>query len=380
MKRGVLIVAYSPWLRSLLTEAIASQPDMAVAAVLPELGRVRETIREYRPDVLLLDLEMPHRDSVVFIEELMLQRPMPVVVAAPLAEKSAYLALRALEVGAADFISSPAEADGAPPEAYVAHVAEVLRGAARARFQPAERRPVHLTVGTPVALPAALAPLPAAAVAGRIVVVGASTGGAEALRAFVSALPPNFPPVVVAQPMPALFSRAFARRLDSLGGVSVRVAAEGEPLLSRHVYIIPGDRHLTVERAGSCYVARLSAGSPAGGNRPSVDLLFASAAEAAGEHAVGVILTGSGSDGAAGMAALRRVGAFTIAQRENECLIPDMPREAVACGAVAAIVSLADIPRLISLRLTMGDEAIVPQAAQCDRSFMSDFTEKAVCS
>ncbi|WP_052263288.1 chemotaxis protein CheB [Geobacter pickeringii] len=357
---GVLIAAYSPWLRSLLTETVASQPGLAVTAAFPDLRQVRSALRHQRPDVLLLDMEMPHRDSVVFIEQLMRQRPMSVVVAAPLTEKSAYLTLRALEIGAADFIPVPFPGEEGDLSSYGETVAAAIRGAVRVRLSVAARRRGTRSAGMHGTLPV-LPSLPAAAVAGKIIVVGSAAGGTESLVEFVSGLPSNFPPVVVAQPMPAPFSTVLARRLDHLGTASVREALEGVPLLSRHVYLSSGDRPLAIERCGSCFVARTVGVAPGGGSRSPVNLLFRSAARSAGEDATGVVLAGQGSDGREGVAELRRCGAFTIAQPQDECLAPEMPREAAA-GGVAAVATVDEIPRLIARRLTRGEEAFAAAA------------------
>lgn len=349
---GVLIAAYSPWLRSLLTETVAAQPGLAVTAAVPDLRQVRSALRHQRPDVLLLDMEMPHRDSVVFIEHLMRQRPMSVVVAAPMTEKSAYLTLRALEIGAADFIPVPFPGEEWDFSSYGERVAAAIRGAARVRLSVAARRRGPHSAGVH-GVPPTLPPLPAAAMAGKVIVVGSAAGGTEALVEFVAGLPSNFPPVVVVQPLTAPFSAVLARRLDHLGTATVREAFEGAPLLSRHVYLSSGERHLAIERCGSCFVARTAGAAPGGG---AVDILFRSAARSAAEDAIGVILAGQGSDGREGLAELRRCGAFTIAQPEDECLAPDMPREAAAGGGVAAVATVDEIPRLIARRLTRGEE------------------------
>ncbi|GAB1578971.1 chemotaxis response regulator protein-glutamate methylesterase [Bordetella petrii] len=345
-KIRVLCVDDSALVRGLMTEIINSHADMEVVAVAPDPLVARELIKQHNPDVLTLDVEMPRMDGLDFLEKLMRLRPMPVVMVSSLTERGGETTLRALELGAIDFVTKPKLGIRHGLLEYAELIADKIRAAARARLRP----------------PAAVAPAPPRrlqrpfASSEKLVIVGASTGGTEAIREVLYPLPPDSPAILITQHMPAGFTRSFAQRLDALCAVTVREASHGERVLPGHVYLAPGgDTHMRLGRSGANYIIELEASEPVNRHRPSVDVLFRSAAEAAGANAIGVILTGMGKDGAAGLLAMRQAGAHTLAQDEASCVVFGMPREAIAVGAAAEIVPLAAMSERILARL--GDRA-----------------------
>ena len=332
----VLIVDDSALIRSVLREIVASQPDMAVVGVAPDPLVAREMIRERNPDVLTLDVEMPKMDGLDFLERLMRLRPMPVVMVSSLTERGSETTLRALELGAVDFVAKPKLAIESGMRDYASLIADKLRSAARAKVQARSRAP---SAAGP--LPALRDPLSSSE---KLIIVGASTGGTEAIRAFLQQMPSDCPGILIVQHMPEGFTRSFAQRLDALCRISVKEADDGDRVLPGHAYLAPGHSHLLLAKSGANYVTRLDQGPPVNRHRPSVDVLFASAATSAGRNALGVILTGMGKDGAAGMLKMREAGAVNFAQDEASCVVYGMPREAVAVGAVHEIASLDQLP------------------------------------
>ena len=332
----VLVIDDSALMRQLLTGILSSDSEIEVVGTAPDPVVARAKIRELRPDVLTLDVEMPRMDGLQFLEELMQTHPIPIVMVSSLTERGCDVTLRALELGAVDFVSKPkldmarGVADiGAEIIAKVkaASLARARRpaGAARAPAGSRPSKPSHVSFRTTQ----------------RFVAIGASTGGTEALMIVLSALPADAPPVVVVQHMPPAFTRQFAGRLDGRCRVNVSEAKSGDGLVQGHVLIAPGgETHMEVVRSGANYAVRLVAAPPVGHHRPSVDMLFDSCAKAAGANAVGVILTGMGSDGARGMLAMHRTGSVTIAEDESTCVIFGMPKEAIACGAVDHVVPI----------------------------------------
>jgi two-component system chemotaxis response regulator CheB len=330
----VLIVDDSALVRRVLTEIVAREPDMLVVGAAPNPHAAREMIRATNPDVLTLDIEMPQMDGLDFLEKLMRLRPMPVVMVSTLTERGSEATLRALELGAVDFVPKPRLDIAHGIAAYAEEIVGKIRVAAR----------------VPRRRPAPASPAPPAAPLGnqrlsteKLVFIGASTGGTEAVRTFLQALPPDAPGVLVTQHMPPGFTQAFANRLDGLCAVRVREAAQGERVLPGHVYIAPGGRHLRVGRSGANYVALLDDGPPVNRHRPSVEVLFRSAAEVAGRNAFGVMLTGMGKDGAQAMRDMRDAGAYNVAQDEATCVVYGMPKEAAALGAVHQVLPLPAI-------------------------------------
>jgi len=326
----VICVDDSALIRRLMTEIINSQPDLEVVATAPDPLVARELIKQHNPDVLTLDVEMPRMDGLDFLEKLMRLRPMPVVMVSSLTQRGSEVTLRALELGAIDFVGKPALGIRDGMLEYAEQIADKIRAAARARLRPA----------TPAAAPA-VAPLrrPFSSTE-KLIIVGASTGGTEAIRTLLLPMPPDAPAILITQHMPAGFTRSFAQRLDQTCRITVAEGTHGERVLPGHAYIAPGDRHMRLGRSGANYIIELDDGPPVNRHRPSVDVLFDSAAAVAGRNAIGVILTGMGKDGAAGMRHMYDAGARTLAQDEASCVVFGMPREAIAAGGVNEIVPL----------------------------------------
>ncbi|MDI5987270.1 chemotaxis response regulator protein-glutamate methylesterase [Halomonas sp. M4R5S39] len=341
----VLCVDDSALIRDLLSEIINSQPDMEVVAVAPDPIAARDLIKRHDPDVLTLDVEMPRMDGLDFLERLMRLRPMPVLMVSSLTQAGSEVTLRALELGALDFVAKPSLGIRHGMLEYAEEIAEKIRAASRSR----PRQATRCDAPPPVRLEAPLVS------SEKLVIIGASTGGTEAIRRVLEPLPANSPALLITQHMPGGFTRSFAERLDRLCQISVKEAEDGERVLPGHAYIAPGDAHLKLARSGANYVARLDDGPPVNRHRPSVDVLFHSAATQAGRNAIGVLLTGMGKDGAAGLVEMRQAGAPTLAQDEASCVVFGMPREAIALGGAGEVVALDDIaPRLMALVAASG--------------------------
>jgi len=352
-KIKVLCVDDSALIRSLMTEIINGQPDMTVVATAPDPLVARDLIKQHNPDVLTLDVEMPRMDGLDFLEKLMRLRPMPVVMVSSLTERGNEITLRALELGAVDFVTKPKVGIRDGMLDYSEKLADKIRAAARARVRQAA--PAHHA-----ATPAAQGPVGSAPLFNnpllsteKLIIVGASTGGTEAIREVLVPLPPDAPAVLIAQHMPPGFTKSFAQRLNGLCRITVKEAEHGERVLPGHAYIAPGHAHLLLARSGANYIAHLSDDPPVNRHRPSVDVLFRSAAQHAGKNAVGVILTGMGRDGAAGLLEMKKAGAYTLAQDEASCIVFGMPREAIALGAADEITALPEMSRRVMARLSM---------------------------
>jgi len=329
----VLVIDDSALMRQVLTRLLSSDPDLEVVGAAPDPYIARDKIRALAPDVLTLDVEMPRMDGLAFLEQLMRARPMPVVMVSSLTEAGAEVTLRALELGAVDFVAKPRIDVRERIHELGAELIEKVKAAAAARVAP---------VAPPPAPPASAPPRPRPfRTTDTVVAVGASTGGTEALRVLLAALPADAPGVVVVQHMPERFTRAFAERLDRLCTVRVKEAEDGDRVLAGHVLVAPGNFHLRLGRDGALVRARVEGGEPVNRHRPSVDVLFHSAAEVLGPNAIGVIMTGMGNDGAQGLLAMREAGARTIAQDPESCVVFGMPREAIALGAAERVVPLA---------------------------------------
>ena len=342
MKIKVLIIDDSALIRSVLREIVSSQPDMEVVGVAPDPVIARELIRQTNPDVLTLDVEMPKMDGLYFLERLMRLRPMPVVMVSSLTERGSEVTLRALELGAVDFVAKPKMAIQSGMRDYTELIADKIRAAARARVRPRNVSNKAATASQP--LPALSNLLSSSE---KLIIIGASTGGTEAIKEFLIQMPSDCPGILIVQHMPEGFTRSFAQRLDSLCSIAVKEAGHGERVLPGHAYLAPGHSHLSLGKSGANYVTRLDQSDPVNRHRPAVDVLFRSAALYAGKNALGVILTGMGKDGAAGMLEMRQAGAHNFAQDESSCVVFGMPREAIAVGAVHDIASLQMLPRLV---------------------------------
>ncbi|NHZ62707.1 protein-glutamate methylesterase/protein-glutamine glutaminase [Massilia genomosp. 1] len=340
MKIKVLIVDDSALIRSVMSEIISSQPDMEVVGVAPDPLVARELIKQTNPDVLTLDVEMPKMDGLDFLEKLMRLRPMPVVMVSSLTERGSEITMRALELGAVDFVTKPKISIQSGMREYTELISDKIRAASKARIKPRT-----VTAEKPSgALPALRNPLTSSE---KLIIIGASTGGTEAIREFLMQMPSDCPGILIAQHMPEGFTTSFARRLDTLCKISVREAAGDERVLPGHAYIAPGHSHLLLVRSGANYVTRIEQTDPVNRHRPSVDVLFRSAAQAAGKNAVGVILTGMGKDGAAGMLEMKTAGAYNFAQDEASCVVFGMPREAIAMGGTHEVGPLNALPGMV---------------------------------
>jgi two-component system chemotaxis response regulator CheB len=306
-----------------------------------------EKIRALSPDVITLDVEMPRMDGLTFLEKLMRARPVPVLMISSLTEKGCETTLRALELGAVDFVSKPKiDVERGTAELAVEIVSKV-KAAAKSRPRRLTGASTTVAPSTPAA---GLRPL--SRMTHKVIAVGASTGGTEALREFLGELPSDSPAVVIVQHMPAGFTKAFADRLDKLCRVRVAEARDGDPVLPGHVLIAPGDYHMEVRRSGANTKVRVFAGDRVNHHRPSVDVLFQSCAQQLGSNVVGLILTGMGGDGARGMLAMRQAGASTVAQDEATCVVFGMPKEAIALGAVEEVVPLQKAAAAVLRRVT----------------------------
>jgi two-component system chemotaxis response regulator CheB len=352
----VLIVDDSALVRQVLTELLSQAPDIAVVGTAADPYIAREKIKRLKPDVLTLDVEMPRMDGVTFLGNLMRLRPMPVVMVSTLTEQGADVTLRALEYGAVDFVAKPKldVADGL--REYADEIISKVRMAARAHVRPLDRRTGRSPAG---AAEKHSADVIIKAGQGRrhfrttdrIIGIGSSTGGTEALKDVLMDLPMDIAAgIVVSQHIPAAFSGPFAKRVDGTTALTVCEARDGQQILPGHVYIAPGDRHLLVQRDGARYVCRLNDGPPVNRHKPSVDVMIRSLAQNAGPNAIGVMLTGMGDDGAAGMGELKAAGAPIIAQDEKSSVVWGMPGEVVKRGFADDVLALGRIaPRLREL-------------------------------
>jgi two-component system chemotaxis response regulator CheB len=311
---------------------------MELVGVSPDPVLAMDRIRRGAPDVITLDVEMPRMNGLEFLRQLMAVRPLPVIMISSLTRDGAETTVRALELGAVDFFPKPASFDQL--ESGAQEIVEKIRAAAGARVVRHRAGLAAAPVPRPARPPLAQSP-PAGLQ--RVIGIGASTGGVEALRDVLTRLPAHMPAILIAQHMPAGFTETFARRLDSLCQIQVKQADDGEPARPGVAYIAPGGRHLQLLRRGTRYHLRVTDDPPVNRHRPSVDTLFRSIARAAGGHAVGVMLTGMGGDGADAMLEMSRAGAYTIAQDEASCVVFGMPRQAIAAGGVREVMALADV-------------------------------------
>ncbi len=345
-KIKVLIIDDSALIRSILKEVVNSQTDMEAVGAASNPLQAREMIKTLNPDVLTLDVEMPEMDGLTFLEKLMRLRPMPVLMISTLTERGSDAALRALELGAVDFLAKPKLGVAEGMKAYADDITDKIRVAARVRVQ--GRKPAAPVSESLPMLGSRLSSTE------KLIIVGSSTGGTEALKDFLVPMPADAPAILVAQHMPEAFTKSFAERLNGLSKMTVSEGVHNERVLPGHVYIAPGHSHMLVKRSGSNYMIELNQTSPVNHHRPSVEVLFRSAAKCAGANAIGVMLTGMGKDGAVGMLEMRQAGSYNFAQDEASCVVYGMPRAAVEIGATHESVSIHDMARRVLARVMSG--------------------------
>lgn len=343
-KVKVLIVDDSAVVRQTLAEILSSDPYIEVIATASDPLVAAERIREQVPDVITLDIEMPHMDGLTFLQKIMSQHPIPVVICSSLSEKGSASGIRALELGAVDIITKPKMGTKQFFEESRIYICDVVKAASmvnikRNYIKKHEVEP-KLSADVIIAKNTSKAMIQTTE---KVVVVGASTGGTEALRIFLESFPLDSPGIVIVQHMPENFTKAFAKRLDSICRLTVKEAEDGDTVIRGRALIAPGNYHMLLKRSGARYYVEVKEGPLVSRHRPSVDVLFRSASRYAGKNAVGVIMTGMGDDGAKGMLELKEAGAHTIAQDKETCVVFGMPNEAIKLGAVEKIVPLQHI-------------------------------------
>ena len=355
-KTRVVVVDDSALVRGLLAEIINRQSDMVCIGSAADPLAAREMIRSLNPDVITLDVEMPRMDGIDFLQRLMRLRPMPVVMVSTLTERGADVTLRALELGAVDFVAKPkiGIADGL--RQLGEDITDKIRTASKAHVR--KLAPAAVVTAPHGSMPVTATPAKSANVASigrlsteKIIFIGASTGGTEATREVITQLPPDAPAVMITQHMPPGFTKSYAARLNTLARIRVAEAQDGERVLPGHAYIAPGGFHLSVERSGANYIARVRDGEPVNRHKPSVEVLFESAARVVGQNALGVMLTGMGADGARAMKVMRDAGSWNVCQDEASCVVFGMPREAINAGAAHEVLPLAQIAGALIERL-----------------------------
>ncbi|GAA0739419.1 chemotaxis response regulator protein-glutamate methylesterase [Sphingomonas sp. ABOLD] len=347
-KIRVLIVDDSASVRQTMASILSEDPAIEVIGTAADPFSAARRIQEAVPDVITLDVEMPRMDGITFLKKLMSQCPIPVVMCSSLTEEGSETLLQAMEAGAVDVILKPRYGVADHLAEHHLQIRDVVKAAARARVRGRAAVPTLRSEAPPKKLTAdAMLPPPDNRPMSRttemVVCIGASTGGTEALREVLEALPSNSPGIVIVQHMPEHFTRAFSQRLDSLCEVDVKEAANGDPVLRGQVLIAPGGKHLMLDRQGSRYYVSVRDGPLVSRHRPSVDVLFRSAARAAGSNAVGIIMTGMGDDGARGLLEMRQAGARTFAQDEATSVVFGMPKEAIARDAAERVIPLGNI-------------------------------------
>ena len=342
MPYKVLVVDDSSLMRQLLTEILSLDPELEVIGTASDPFVAREKIKALNPDVLTLDIEMPRMDGLTFLEKLMRGHPMPVVMISSLTERGAETTLRALSLGAVDYVSKPKLDVSNGTIEQTSEIIAKVKAAARVKVR---------GVTTAVTGPVELASGCHFSATHKVVAVGSSTGGTEALKDLLSPLPADFPGLVMVQHMPEAFTRPFSERLNSLCRIRVQEAKDGDRILPGHALLAPGGHQMEVIRRGMEYAVRVYRGERVNRHLPSVDVLFSSCAKHLGKNAVGVLLTGMGADGAKGMLEMKEARAFTIAQDEATCVVFGMPREAIMLGAVDQILPLGRIPAALVQRL-----------------------------
>jgi two-component system, chemotaxis family, protein-glutamate methylesterase/glutaminase len=359
-KTTVLVVDDSALVRSLLTEIINRQPDMRCVGAASDPLVAREMIRELNPDVITLDVEMPRMDGLEFLSRLMRLRPMPVVMVSTLTEQGAEITLRALELGAVDFVAKPRIGVSSGLNELSGDIVDKIRVAACAQVRRHTAPPPSATPdfqSSRIPQEAPRAPLPRLSTE-KVICIGASTGGTEAIREVLVPMPADAPAIVITQHMPAGFTTSFAARLNGLCRIRVEEARDGQRILPGHAYIAPGGHHLRIDRSGSNYVAVVEDTEPVNRHRPSVEVLFRSAARVLGPNALGVMLTGMGADGAQAMREMKDAGSYNFVQDEASCVVFGMPRMAIQHGAAHEVLPLTDIAPALLARLASNPSGV----------------------
>ncbi len=351
----VLIVDDSALVRQLLTKMLDGAAGIQVVGTAPDPYVAREKIKQLKPDVLTLDVEMPRMDGVTFLSNLMRLRPMPVIMISTLTEKGADITLQALELGAIDFVSKPKLDLSNQIDGYAQEIIEKVRTAAIAKVQARTNRPTKTQILKPssekLSADAVLSRAPTKKhfrTTDKIIGIGASTGGTEAIKDVLRNLSPDMPGIVISQHIPEAFSAPFAERVNGQSQLSVMEAADGQQILPGHAYIAPGNRHLCVERSGARYICRLNDGPLVNRHKPSVDVMFRSLAQNAGQNAIGLMLTGMGDDGAEGIGEMQAAGATTLAQDEKSSVVWGMPGESVKRGYIDEVLPLLKIAQRLT--------------------------------
>lgn len=355
-KIRVIVVDDSALVRSLLAEIINRQHDMECIGTANDPLIAREMIRELDPDVITLDVEMPRMDGIDFLGRLMRLRPTPVVMISTLTERGAEVTLKALELGAVDFVAKPRVGLSSGLNELAGSIVDKIRVAAVAQVRRVHRDPVSSGTAVP-------APAPAAGLLGRLsteklIFIGASTGGTEAIKEVLMHLPADMPAIVITQHMPPGFTTSFAARLNGLCQITVKEAVHGERILPGHAYIAPGGTQFHIGRSGANYVAVVDDGPAVNRHKPSVEVLFKSAAALVGRNAFGIMLTGMGNDGAAAMREMKDAGSYNYVQDEASCIVFGMPREAIAHGAADEVLPLSQIAPALVARLRGGSDRV----------------------
>ena len=364
-KIRVVVVDDSALVRSLLAEIINRQHDMECIGTANDPLIAREMIRELNPDVITLDVEMPRMDGIDFLGRLMRLRPMPVVMISTLTERGAEVTMRALELGAVDFVAKPRVGVANGLQELASQIVDKIRVAAVAQVRrlPVVPPGVAASAASAGSRPAVARAPVAPSLLGRIstekiIAIGASTGGTEAIREVLTHLPADCPAIVITQHMPPGFTTSFAARLDSLCQMTVKEAVHGERLLPGHAYIAPGGKHFSISRSGANYVAVVDDAPPVNRHKPSVEVLFKSVAASAGRNAYGLMLTGMGADGASAMREMRDAGSYNLVQDEASCIVFGMPREAIAHGAADEVLPLTQIAPALLSKLRGGSDQV----------------------
>jgi two-component system chemotaxis response regulator CheB len=335
-RTSVLVVDDSAVIRRVLTDVLSSDPDIDVIGAASDPIFAMNHMRRHWPDVIVLDVEMPRMDGITFLRKIMAERPTPVIICSSLTEQGAETTIQALSAGAVEIVTKPKLGVKGFLQSEGAHLARLVKSAARIR---SDRLALHVSRSVSAPIPAN----PMAETTDRVVAIGTSTGGTQALEVVLTALPAVVPGIVVVQHMPEKFTSAFAQRLDNLCNIEVREARDHDRVIPGFAYIAPGGRHMLMRRSGAQYYVEVRDGPVVNHHRPSVDVLFQSVAKAAGANALGIIMTGMGDDGAEGIRQMHSAGAHTIAQDEQSCVVFGMPKEAIKRGGISSVQPLDSI-------------------------------------